>query len=132
MIEQIDHVAIAVHNIDASLPYYTEQLGLAVIHDEEVPSAGVRMVYLAAGPALIQLVQPIGESPIRDFLEQKGEGLHHLCFSVKSIPDTLAALDGERDASITVGGRSRRTCFLSAKPNNVTVELTEIDPYAGG
>lgn len=131
MIENIDHIAIAVRNIDEALPYYTEQLGLPLIEDELLPSAGVRLAYLGAGSTMIQLVQPIGETPVRKFLEERGEGLHHLCLGVKDIPRTLSGLPGEEAVKVVMGGRARRACFLGAQPNGVRIELTETDPYAG-
>ncbi|WP_135555972.1 VOC family protein [Paenibacillus cymbidii] len=126
--KQLDHIAIAVWSIEESLRYYTEQLNLTLIHDELLPSAGVRLAYLDAGNTMIQLVQPIGETPIRQYLEEKGEGLHHLCFGVNHIPSVLERLDGEQQTKVVLGGRSRRACFLKGKPNGYVVELTEFEP----
>ncbi|REE86203.1 methylmalonyl-CoA epimerase [Paenibacillus taihuensis] len=132
MIRGIDHIAIAVRSIDDSLAYYTEELKLPLVHDELLPSAGVRLAYVQAGPIMIQLVQPIGETPIRKFLEEKGEGLHHLCFEVQDIPETLTQLVGESETRVVMGGRDRRAAFLSAHSNGLILELTETDPVRGG
>ncbi|SDW48167.1 VOC family protein [Paenibacillus sp. CF384] len=131
MIENIDHIAIAVWNIDKALPFYTEQLKLKVIEDELLPSAGVRLAYLDGGSTMIQLVQPIGDTPIRKFLEEKGEGLHHLCFGVTNIPDVLSDLDGEQMTKVVMGGRKKRASFLSHQPNGLRIELTEMEPFGG-
>ncbi|SFS55982.1 VOC family protein [Paenibacillus sp. BC26] len=129
MIRTIDHIAIAVWDIDASLPYYTDVLGLSLLEDEMLPSAGVRLAYLQAGNVMIQLVQPIGETAIRKHLEEKGEGLQHICFGVEDIPATLGSLPGEHNVQVKMGGRRRRACFIGAKPNSVPIELTELEPF---
>lgn len=130
MIEKLDHLAIAVWSIDESLPYYTGQLKLALVHDERLAPAGVRLAYLDAGNTLIQLVEPIGETPVHKHLQENGEGLHHLCFGVARIPSALQELEGERDVRIVPGGRGRRACFLGSRPNGVAIELTERDPVS--
>ncbi|TBL70296.1 VOC family protein [Paenibacillus thalictri] len=131
MFTTMDHIAIAVWDIDQSLGYYTEQLGLALIHDEYLESAGVRLAYLKLGNNMIQLVQPIGDTPVRKFLEEKGEGLHHICLATDNIPYTLDKLDGEDNTKVVMGGRNRRACFIGRKPNGLAIELTENDPYTG-
>lgn len=127
-VQQLDHVAIAVWDIDVSLAYYVGQLGLQLIEDEQLEAAGVRIAYLDAGTTMIQLLQPIGDTPIRQFLEKQGEGLHHLCFCVEDIPKTLNGLSNQTDVKIVKGGRNRRACFLKDTPSGVPIELTEADP----
>lgn len=126
---EIDHVAIAVRDIDAALPFYVDCLGLRLIHDEVLASAGVRLVYLAGGAALLQLVQPVAPCPVAEYLAAHGEGLHHLCFAVDDIPDALRALPGQDGVAVVMGGRGRRACFLAAPPNGLRIELTEVAPY---
>jgi methylmalonyl-CoA/ethylmalonyl-CoA epimerase len=130
----IDHVAILVRDIDASLPYYTEQLGFRLTGDERTQaSGGVRLAYLDAGNVSIQLVSPTGASgPIADYLASHGEGLHHICFTVDDIDQTIAKFAPGQDVPVSVGGRSRRTAFLPARPNGLITELTEAEPYRGG
>lgn len=129
MIGQVDHVAIAVWDIDASLAYYTNELGLLLVGDEQLPQVGVRLAYLDAGNVFVQLVQPTSSETIRRFLEERGEGLHHLCFAVESIPDVLHRFVGEEQAQIFLGGRGRRCAFLLGHPNGIITELTEIAPF---
>ena len=129
---QIDHIAVAVRDIDASLPYYVDQLGLTPIHDEVLPAAGVRLLYLDGGSTMLQLVQPVAPCPVADYLDQRGEGLHHLCFAVDDIPTALRALPGQSGVPIVMGGRGRRACFLASPPNKLRIELTEIAPYQDG
>ncbi len=129
MIGQVDHVAIAVWDIDASLAYYTNELGLMLVGDEQLPHVGVRLAYLDAGNVLLQLVQPTSSESIQHFLHERGEGLHHICFAVENIPDVLHHLNGEEQVSMFLGGRGRRCAFLLGHPNGITTELTEIAPF---
>jgi methylmalonyl-CoA/ethylmalonyl-CoA epimerase len=129
MLERIDHIAIAVRDINRALPYYVETLKLPVVGDELLPDVGVRLVYLDAGNTFIQLVQPTTSPSITQFLEERGEGLHHICFSVQAIPQTLATLGVESQAGIFAGGRQRYCAFLAQPPNNIQIELTENTPY---
>lgn len=130
MFTSIDHIGVAVESIDQSLKYYTEQLGMTLVHDENALSAGLRLTYLHGGNTMIQLIQPIGETSVRTFLAEKGEGLHHLCFSVKDIEQTLKNFPDSEDIKITMGGRGRRTCFLKQRHNGLLIELTELEPYS--
>lgn len=129
-VDFVDHVAIAVHDADAALPFYVSRLGLRVVGDEAADDPGVRLTYLDGGNVLIQLVQPLRPGPVADFLRTRGEGLHHLCFNVERIEPVLGALPGEEGARIFAGGRGRRACFLLHEPNGVRVELTEREPFA--
>jgi methylmalonyl-CoA/ethylmalonyl-CoA epimerase len=130
-ISGIDHVAIIVRDVDASLPYYIEQLGFTLTGDEHTQaSGGARLAYLDAGNIKIQLVSPTGTSgPIADYLANHGEGLHHICLTVDDINETIAALAPGADVPVVVGGRGRRTAFLPARPNGLVTELTEVEPY---
>lgn len=128
MIDGLDHVAIAVRDLEAGLPYYVERLGLALLGREELPAAGVRVAYLRAGATTLQLVQPLGAGPIADFLAERGEGLHHLCFAVADIPAALAALAPGAAVAVVPGGRGRQACFLPPQPSGLRVELTETEP----
>jgi methylmalonyl-CoA/ethylmalonyl-CoA epimerase len=126
-IVRIDHVAVAVHDLEASLGYYTTRLGLSLVHREEQPHVGVRVAFLDGGNTLLQLVQPVRPGPVQEFLSERGEGLHHICLAVDDIPSALAQLSGS-DTAITVGAWSRRACFLQDEPNGVRIELTELAP----
>lgn len=130
MIERIDHIAIAVRAIDASLPYYRDELRLVLTHDEVLPDIGVRLAYLDAGNTMVQLVEPTADGPVATFLAEHGEGLHHICFAVADIPAVLQRLSGESDARIFRGGRARRCAFLLHRPNGLLTELTETQPHA--
>lgn len=124
----IDHVAIAVLNADQSMTYYVDGLGLKVVGDEIADDPGVRLVYLAAGDHRVQLVQPLRPGPVSEWIDKRGEGLHHICFEVEDISAVLVDIPGEAERPIFRGGRGRKACFLGNTPTGVNVELTESDP----
>lgn len=130
LFEGIDHVAIAVSDTDTALRYYTEVLRLRVVHDEIADDPGVRLTYLDGGGTYLQLVQPVRNGPVSDFIAERGEGLHHICFLAASIADAVQQMPGESDARVFLGGRGRRACFLLHSPENVRIELTETDPIS--
>lgn len=83
MILDLHHVAIAVNSIAEVLPRYVDGLGLKLEGIEDVPGEGVKVAVLRAGPARIELVEPLGaDSPLTKFLARRGPGLHHLAFKV--------------------------------------------------
>jgi methylmalonyl-CoA/ethylmalonyl-CoA epimerase len=126
----LDHVAVAVHDLDAAVRRY-ESLGLRCQHVEDVPSEGVRVAFLPAGEAALELLQPLQpDGPVARFLQARGEGLHHVALRV---PDLDAALERARAAGVRVlepaprlGSRGRRVAFLHPKDTSgVLVELVE-------
>jgi methylmalonyl-CoA/ethylmalonyl-CoA epimerase len=93
----IDHVAVVVRSIEASLPRYRELFGMYPLEDPmAMPAQGVRVVFLASGPApaaMIELIEPTeAESGVGRFLASRGEGLHHVCLRSTDLPRDLAAL----------------------------------------
>ena len=87
----IDHVAIAVHDLDATLADLHQQYGVEPLSREVVESQGVEEVMIAIGGSNLQILQPLRpDSPVGRFLDKRGEGLHHVAFAV---PDIEAALD---------------------------------------
>lgn len=90
----IDHVGIAVRNLDESVPFYRDVLGLTLLEVEEVPDQGVRTAVFAAGDNRIELLEPTAAtSPIARFLERRGEGIHHLALRVEDVAGSLAELE---------------------------------------
>lgn len=90
---KIAHIGIAVKSIDATLPFYTEQLGLTLLGMEEVPSEQVKVAFLEIGESRIELLEPLSaESPIAKFMEKRGEGIHHLAFEVDNVEERLERL----------------------------------------
>ena len=83
MIEKIDHLGIAVRNLDESLKFYGEILGLELVGKEEVASQKVRVAMLRIGETKIELLESTDDDgPITKFIESKGEGIHHLALRV--------------------------------------------------
>jgi methylmalonyl-CoA/ethylmalonyl-CoA epimerase len=84
--KKIDHIGIAVHSIEKSLPFYTDVLNLTLSGIEEVESEKVRVAFLKIGESKIELLEPISsESAIAVYLEKRGEGIHHVALSVDSV-----------------------------------------------
>ena len=91
--EKVDHIGIAVRNLDDSLPYYTETLGLKLLHIEDVQSEQVRVAFVDSGNVTLELLEPLSEtSAIHSFIEKKGEGIHHVAFGVTNIQERLNEL----------------------------------------
>jgi methylmalonyl-CoA/ethylmalonyl-CoA epimerase len=125
----LDHIGIAVRSLDAAKIY--EALGLAIEHIETVETQGVRTAFLAAGDAMIELLEPTGpQSTIAKFIKKRGEGIHHICFRVDDIEAHLARLKQQgyrliNDAPVP-GAHGCRVAFLHpAAGNGVLIELSE-------
>jgi methylmalonyl-CoA/ethylmalonyl-CoA epimerase len=99
LLTEIDHVAIAVTDLEAAIAYYKDVFGAEVDHREVVESDGVEEALLKVAESYVQLLTPTREdSPVAKYLEKKGEGLHHIGYRVS---DCAAALQAVKDA----GGR---------------------------
>ena len=129
--EKVDHIGIAVKNIEDSLPYYTDVLGLKLIHIEEVDSEKVRVAFIDSGNVKLELLQPLDEtSAIHSFLEKKGEGIHHIAFGVTNIQERLDELKkkGVRLIQDTpkVGAGGAQVAFIHPKASGgVLYELCD-------
>ncbi len=129
-LRRLDHVAVAVTSTEAALPYFRDRLGLAVVSSEELQTPRVRLTYLDCGNAFLQLVEPLSpDTEIARFLEEHGEGLHHICFGVDDVPSALASLSDD-DAPARLGsGRGRVSAFVPGSlPHGVRLECTEFSP----
>jgi methylmalonyl-CoA/ethylmalonyl-CoA epimerase len=120
MIQKIDHLGIAVRDLDAAVATYEKAFGLSCEHREEVPSQMVRTAFFAVGEVHLELLEPTSpESPIAKFLEKNGEGIHHLAFRVD---DVAGALGKVADAGIRLihevpfaGAGDKLVAFLHPK-----------------
>jgi methylmalonyl-CoA/ethylmalonyl-CoA epimerase len=128
---RLDHVGIAVRSLDERLPFWTEALGLVVAGTDTVPTEGVRVVFLPAGEARLELLEPTApDSPIARFLDKRGEGLQQIALAVD---DVQAVLDRMRrlglallDEAPRVGAHGTKVAFLHPKATGgVLVELVE-------
>jgi len=93
ILKKVDHIGIAVKNLDETIPYYTETLGLTLLKIEEVASESVRVAFVDAGNVKLELLEPMSEqSAIHSFIEKKGEGIHHIAFGVEGIEERMNEL----------------------------------------
>jgi len=136
MLSVIDHVGVAVEDIDAALPLYRDVLQMPLVHRETVEEQGVHAALLDVGDGHIELIAPIGpETGVAKFLARRGAGLHHVAYRVQDIEATLAALSsaGARliDERPRIGIRGSRVAFVH--PGSTGGVLTEIvEPAHGG
>ncbi|MGD8331356.1 MAG: methylmalonyl-CoA epimerase [Acidobacteriota bacterium] len=128
----IDHVGIAVRDIDAAAERYRELLGARVIHREKVTGQGVEVAFLEMpGATRVELIAPLDDgSPVARFLAKRGEGMHHICVLVEDIDTTLARLGEEEvplvDAAPRSGAEGARIAFLHpAALGGVLLELKQ-------
>lgn len=118
--EKVDHIGIAVKNLDETIKYYTETLGLKLERIEEVPSQNVRVAFIDAGNVHIELLQPLSEQgAIYNHIEKRGEGIQHIAFEVKNIRERMKELreKGVRLLSEEpiVGAGGTEACFIHPK-----------------
>ena len=125
-LQGVDHIAIATRDAARSLGFFRDRLGLVVVHDETLERPPVRLVMLEGGGTQIQLVQPMGPGRVAAFLDESGEGLHHVCFRVRRIEDSVAALGVAIDGEVFIGAHGRPSCFLDEPASGTVVELTEL------
>ena len=127
----IEHIGIAVKNLDESIKYYTEVLGLECYNIEEVKDQKVKTAFFKVGATKIELLESTDpEGPIGKFIEKKGEGIHHLAFAVENIEDKLkhAEENGVRlvDTAPRKGAEGLDIAFLHPKSTfGVLTELCE-------
>lgn len=127
----LDHVGIAVADLDEALRFYRDVLRLAVDPPEEVASQGVRVRFVQTGSVRVELLEATSpDSPVAAFLRTRGPGLHHVAFAVHDLAATLAALQarGVRlvDTAPRPGAHGTRVAFVHpASAHGVLVELVE-------
>ncbi|HEX7290323.1 MAG TPA: methylmalonyl-CoA epimerase [Conexibacter sp.] len=129
MLSRIDHIGVAVEDLDAALELYADVLKMPVVHRETVTEQGVEAILLDVGENHVELLAPLGpDTPVGRFLAKKGPGLHHVAYQVADIEATLEALKdaGTRliDEAPRVGIRNSRVAFVH--PASTGGVLTEI------
>lgn len=129
--KKVDHIGIAVNNLDEKITYYTEILGLKLLRVEEVPSQNVRVAFIDAGNVLIELLEPLSEEgAIYNHIQKRGEGIQHVAFEVSDIRQKMSELceKGVRILSEepVVGAGGSKAAFLHPKDSfGVLYELYE-------
>ena len=119
-ISHIEHLGIAVKNLEEAIPYYEKVLGLECYNIEEVADQRVRTAFFKVGDTKIELLEPTSEeSTIAKFIENRGEGIHHIAFAVKGIEGALAEAEekGIRliDKAPRAGAEGLTIAFLHPK-----------------
>jgi len=131
MLEDVDHIGIAVHDLDAAVEHYRRSLGVEPSHRETVEEQGVEEVLFPVGTSYIQLLRPLGpDTPVGKFLARRGEGVHHIGYRVGSVADMIAHLKGEGvplvDEAPRPGSRGTTVAFVHPKGfAGVLVELVQ-------
>lgn len=132
MIKRIDHIAIAVHDIDEAAQFYTDILKLDLSGVEVVTEQKTKVAFLKIGGSNIELVQPASEdSPLVKFLETRGPGIHHICLEVDDIQKAVEELKkrGARmiDDTPRPGAHNTRVAFVHPKSSGrVLIELNQL------
>ncbi|MCF8034289.1 MAG: VOC family protein [Desulfarculaceae bacterium] len=132
MLQKIDHIGIAVHELEPALELYQKVYGLEPVKIETLEDIHVRIAFLPLGEVLMELLQPTapGAGRIGQFLDEKGPGFHHIAYRVENIEQAMAACEaagvGIRDSEPRPGGDDSRIVFLvPADTHNVLTELVE-------
>ncbi len=132
--KKIEHIGIAVKNLEASNLLYEKLLGVSAYKEEEVVSEGVKTAFFKSGPNKIELLESTTEDgPIAKFLEKKGEGIHHIAFEVDDIVAELKRLKQEGFVILNdtpkIGADNKLVAFVHPKSTNgVLVELCQEAP----
>jgi methylmalonyl-CoA/ethylmalonyl-CoA epimerase len=129
MLTEIDHVAIAVNDLEAAIEYYRRAYGVEVEHREVVERDGVEEALLKVADSYVQLLTPIrDDSPVAKYLEKRGEGLHHVGYRVADCAAALAQVKAEGGKVIDEAPRpgSRGTTVAFVHPKTAFGTLIEL------
>ena len=134
MLDEIDHVGIAVEDLEAAVGHYRRTLGVEPVHREVVEDQGVEEVLLKVGTSYIQLLSATGpDTPVGRYLSKRGEGVHHIAYRVADIGSALERLKAEGvplvDESPRAGSRGTTVAFAHPRGfQGVLVELVQEGP----
>jgi methylmalonyl-CoA/ethylmalonyl-CoA epimerase len=132
---RIDHIGVAVDDLDEAVALYSERLGMPVQHRETVEEQGVEAVLLGVGESHVELLRPLSaDTAVGKFLERNGPGLHHVAYGTDDIE---SALDSVRDAGLRLIDESPRTGIRGSRvafvhPKSTGGVLTELVQAAEG
>ena len=125
---KIDHIAIAVNNVEDAAKIYKEALGVDAVEFETVESEGVKLAIIHLENGRIELMQPMNDqSPIKKFLDKKGQGLHHMALQTNNIEDEVERMEGcgiQFLGKIRPGSEGTKVIFVHPKSlSGVLAEL---------
>lgn len=129
MFARVDHIGVAVEDLDAAIALYAQTLGMELVHREVVEEQGVEAVLLDVGENHVELLAPLGpDTPVGKYLAKKGPGIHHVAYQTADIESALSQLKaaGVRliDETPRIGIRNSKVAFVH--PGAVGSVLTEI------
>lgn len=129
LVKQIDHIAIAVSDIDEASKFFVDALGLEVSAPEEVTEQKTRVAFIQIGEVRIELVEPMSDdSPVAKFIAKRGQGIHHVAYQTGDIVGALDALKAKDipliDKEPRVGAHEAKIAFIH--PKAVSGVLTEL------
>ena len=135
MFGRIDHIGVAVEDVDAAIALYQDSFGMELAHRETVEEQGVEAVLLDVGDGHVELLTPLGpDTPVGKYMAKNGAGLHHVAYAVDDIDAALEKIAAAGlqliDSEPRVGIRGSRVAFLH--PRSTGGVLTEIVEPAGG
>jgi methylmalonyl-CoA epimerase len=128
----IDHVGVAVEDIEATIQLYRDTLGMPLVHRETVPEQGVEAALLDVGDGHVELLEPLGaDTAVGKFLQKRGPGLHHVAYRVEDVEAELSRLAaaGLRliDERPRTGIRGSKVAFLHpASTGGVLTEIVQV------
>jgi methylmalonyl-CoA/ethylmalonyl-CoA epimerase len=131
MFARVDHIGVAVEDLDAAIALHERDYGMVLVHREVIDEQGVEAVLLDVGENHVELLRPLGEdTPVGRFLANRGPGLHHVAYQVSDVDSTLAQLRerGLRliDETPRTGIRGSRVAFLHpAASGGVLTEIVQ-------
>jgi methylmalonyl-CoA/ethylmalonyl-CoA epimerase len=132
---QIDHVGVAVEDLDAAIALYQDSFGMPLAHRETVEEQGVEAALLDVGEGHIELLRPLGDdTPVGKFIAKNGPGMHHVAYTVEDIIETLEEIKEKGmkmiDEEPRLGLRESRVAFMH--PSSTGGVLTElVEPVRG-
>jgi methylmalonyl-CoA/ethylmalonyl-CoA epimerase len=131
MFDRVDHVGIAVKDLEAAIAFYEAAFGVKLAHRETVEEQGVEEAMFRVGESWIQLLRPLGpDTPVGKYIEKRGEGVHHIGYGVSDLEAVLEHLKGEGmqliDAEPRRGSRGSMVAFVHPRSvGGVLVELVQ-------
>lgn len=134
--QNIDHIGVVVENIDEAIKFYTEKLGMKLVHQEVLPDRGIKVAFLTGthGETAVELLEPINHEDMNNtvakFLKNRGPGLHHLAVRVENIEESLKDLQAKGlqlvDKAPRPGARGHLVAFVHPKSvMGVLLELVQ-------
>jgi methylmalonyl-CoA/ethylmalonyl-CoA epimerase len=126
--KRIDHIAIAVKDLEAAVATYQHNFGLEKVSGDDIPALGIRNAFLQIGDAQIELITPLAEQgPVADFLAKQGGGMYLLALEVDNLDDAIATLQNQgARVQVATGSTGQRHAFVSPRATHgVLLQLLE-------